>query len=544
LPVPRGSGAEISKGDRTMKLPETFFSSPSALIWKMKAKIQGSPKRIIDPSAGDGAILDLLKSLDSFKRRDIDFKCIEIDSNLQSILRGKGYAVIDQDFLNFSGHDKFDLIIMNPPFDNGDDHLLKAIEIMYRGQIICVLNAETIKNPYSNKRKKLLKTLTNLNADIEYIKNAFVNADRKTSVEIALITININNSVEEIIFEGCVDSKNTVIDEIKETYEVSTKKSIEELVAEYNRTATTCIDTIMNYYKNYKIVEKFIWLNEPADSIRPSINDMTGLVQEQVNDVLRKIRKHFWIRTLTLEDVRKRMTQSRLKEFDEKISQQQLMDFTEINIRTFILNLIHNYEDTLTIATIEIFDKFTKASYRDTLYEENILHFNGWKTNEAFKVGPKVIQTAYGTMNGPFIGWTNQWSCNLSCSSERFFDDIDKVMNYFDNSGEYYSIIQALKDNLNNGISKKIESTYFIIDVFKKGTIHLQFKDKNILRRFNLAACIGKNWLPDDYGKKAYSQMNQEEKNVVNQFDGEKIYERNLNLPVFPPKTNMLQLAA
>ena len=43
-----------------MKLPETFFSSPSALIWKMKAKIQGRPKRIIDPSAGDGAILDLL----------------------------------------------------------------------------------------------------------------------------------------------------------------------------------------------------------------------------------------------------------------------------------------------------------------------------------------------------------------------------------------------------------------------------------------------------------------------------------------------------
>ena len=27
---------------------------------------------------------------------------------------------------------------MNPPFDNGDKHLLKAIDIMYNGQIVCL----------------------------------------------------------------------------------------------------------------------------------------------------------------------------------------------------------------------------------------------------------------------------------------------------------------------------------------------------------------------------------------------------------------------
>ena len=40
---------------------------------------------------------------------------------------------------------------MNPPFSEGDKHLLKAINIMKNGgQIVCILNAETIKNPYSN----------------------------------------------------------------------------------------------------------------------------------------------------------------------------------------------------------------------------------------------------------------------------------------------------------------------------------------------------------------------------------------------------------
>ena len=527
-----------------MKLPDTFYSSPDSLIWKMKSKIKGHPKRILEPNAGDGAILDLLKKTDDFRHRDKDFKVIEIDENLRSILRGKEYTVIDQDFLNYSGHDKFDLIIMNPPFDNGDDHLLKAIEIMYRGQIICVLNAETIRNPYSNKRKELLKTLTKLGAKIEYIKDVFIHADRITSVEIALISIIFNNTIEDVIFEGCTNTENEKVDEIRENHEVSTRKNIEELVLDYNRTASLCVETIINYYKNYKIVGKFLSLNDHADSIKPAVADLTGLVQEQVNIVLHKIRKHFWIKTLSLEEVRKKMTQARLKEFDEKISQQQLMDFTENNIRTFILNLISNYEDTLTLATIEIFDKFTKSSWRDTCYEENVLHFNGWKTNDSFKVGPKVIQQAHGTLNGPFIGWKNEWSCNISYSSERFFDDIDNVMNYFDDVSDYLSIVAALKQNLTLGISKKIQSTYFIIDVFKKGTIHLRFKDENVLRRFNLAACLGKNWLPDGYGATAYAQMTTEEQAVVDQFDGKELYNKNINRPVFPKKIDLLQLAA
>ena len=37
---------------------------------------------------------------------------------------------------------------MNPPFAQGEKHLLKALEMQERGgAIICILNAETIRNP-------------------------------------------------------------------------------------------------------------------------------------------------------------------------------------------------------------------------------------------------------------------------------------------------------------------------------------------------------------------------------------------------------------
>ena len=35
-----------------------------------------------------------------------------------------------------------------------------------------------------------------------------------------------------------------------------------------------------------------------------------------------------------------------------------------------------------------------------------------------------------------------------------------------------------------------------------------------------------KNWLPPSYGKKAYNDMNQEEKNVINSFQGEEGYNK------------------
>jgi len=56
---------------------------------------------------------------------------------------------------------------------------------MYNGQIVCLLNAETIKNPYSNERKSLVKKLDELNASIEFLTDEFTTAERSTSVEIA-----------------------------------------------------------------------------------------------------------------------------------------------------------------------------------------------------------------------------------------------------------------------------------------------------------------------------------------------------------------------
>ena len=486
----------------------------------------------------------VMKELNGAHKENIS--AIEIDMDLQSILRGKGIKVIDADFLSFSGPDKFDIIIANPPFDTGDQHLLKAIDIMYRGEIIFLLNAETIKNPYTNIRKELVKKLSELNAEIEYIQNAFMDAERQAGVEVALVYIKIEREVEQDLFKDVNDTVEDVKPDLEENFEVSTRKPIQEMVAEYNQVIRIGTETIIGYYKNYKKIGQYIGLNREADKYQ-SGSDLTDFMQTTLNDMIKAVRKNFWRKTLDIKEVRNRLTSKKQDEFEQQIITRSDMDFTESNIRQFILNLIGSYEQTLTEAVMDIFDKFTIAhSYSGGLYEDNIHYFSGWKTNNAFKVGKKVIIPVYGGYNGgPFIDdHSGNWK--LSYGVPKLLNDIDKVMNYFDGMKDFngcYSMTEAITHAFDRGESRKIESTYFVITCYKKGTIHLVFNSDDILRRFNVAACRGKKWLMHEYGRKPYDEMPEDEKQVVESFEGKKSYMQNLGRPLFAGK-ELLQLAA
>ena len=54
--------------------------------------------------------------------------------------------------------------------------------------------------------------------------------------------------------------------------------------------------------------------------------------------------------------------------------------------------------------------------------------------------------------------------------------------------------------------------------IYKKGTAHIEFRNMDLLAKFNIFAARGKNWLPPAFGKKAYKDLNPEEKKTVDSF--------------------------
>lgn len=87
---------------------------------------------------------------------------------------------------------------------------------------------------------------------------------------------------------------------------------------------------------------------------------------------------------------------------------------------------------------------------------------------------------------------------------------------------------------------------YFYVTIYKKGTVHIEFKDQKLVDRFNIYACQHKNWLPPTYGKFHYEEMTQDEKAVIDSFQGKENYEKILAekeyylSPVVPENALML----
>ncbi|MDF4192092.1 hypothetical protein PV939_11810, partial [Ligilactobacillus salivarius] len=123
------------------------------------------------------------------------FAEIEQDENLRYLIIGKDYREIADDSLTYNTYKKYDSIFMQAFNANGIKQVLQEIELIEKqqrsGQIVCLLNAETLKNPYSNDRKFRIRKLEEINAEVEYIQNAFSNSERNTEVETALIYISI-----------------------------------------------------------------------------------------------------------------------------------------------------------------------------------------------------------------------------------------------------------------------------------------------------------------------------------------------------------------
>lgn len=537
--------------NRPQDFNDTFYPTPPELARKMWGKIPADCLEcgtILEPSAGDGALVEAspIVKLDRHDEKTLKglhrFRTIEKDPKLVSILQGKGITVIDHDFLNYSGRDNFDVIIANPPFDQGEKHLFKAIEVMYEGHIVFLLNAETIKNPSTNTRKQLVDKLDNLGASIEYIESAFTSTEtlRKTAVEVALIHIHIEaEKIGDDVTEGLTSCEEVDADNPEGGKELARKNSIVEMVADFNRKADIGTKTIVDFYENRHHIGGLIRIEVDFDAARHGDPVATYSLQADLNKFLVALRRDYWQKALKLDVIEKRMTVAKRKEFMQGLTKNAFMDFTVSNVQQFALNMIDGYEETLTAAVVDLFDRVTRRHHWDEQASNKTIHyFDGWKTNDAFMVNPKVIIPFWG--DNVFLDWNGRWSVGYTVEDE--LNDIDKVMSYFDGGAEYVSIVDALKAAFIEGQSRKVESTYFIIDVFKKGTCHLTFRSEDIRRRFNVTACKGKNWLPHDYGTKKYSDMNQQERKTANSFEGMKSYIKNINLEgksLFASKGNL-----
>mgnify|MGYP005953151299 CR=1 FL=1 len=502
-----------------IKEMKNFYPTPKELIEKMVGKIEKyRDLEILEPSAGKGDIIEFLENIKKSCFRKLHIKnidCIEIDNNLRAILKDKKFNLIDKDFLNFKTYKNYDLIIMNPPFDMGVHHLLKAISLIEKngGQIICLLNAETLKNTCSNFRIDLMNKLEDYKAEIEFIQNAFSNAERETNVEIALININIPKKIKSNLFKNIKESQTRKIEELKAD-KITSIDFLQSLIERYNFEVEYGIKIL----QDVEFFNNFVKESENQLKISNSYNSYQDL---EINEFVEKIRYKYWKILFDNENLYKLFTSELRQKFYSNLNNMKKFEFNMENIKEVILILSNNMKSSLEEDILKLFDEFShKYHYYDET-SKNIHYYNGWKTNKAHMINKKVI-----------VPLNNYYRFELDYYSEQIID-IYKIFMYLDTNNSERKTIKEIKDILLQADrelkTRNVNLGYFTVSIFKKGTMHIVFNDEKLLLKFNIFGSQMKNWLPPAYGKKKYEDLDIEEKNVIDSFQGEENYKEVFN---------------
>jgi len=463
--------------------------------------IKGS---ILEPSAGKGDILDFICKETGRRAHKENYVC-EQHPELQAILKDKDYQMVSEDFLTYECDMYYDHIIMNPPFSNGAEHLLKAIEIADDTNIVCILNAETLKNPFSQKRKELDALLDGYSRDghcsVEYHSKAFTNAERTTDVEIAIVKVHVPARSERFTFNfNDSESPDIEIGEDFSTNEIARKDVIGNLIHIFDKAKDA-------YVEHMEAEAKFTHYTKNLLRTYTKFEDVTtpsGTYKDRYNYFAQKVKGEMWQTVISHLNMEKYMSSQVINNFDKFIKQQSKMAFTKDNTQAFFEMIMMNAGNILEKAILEVFDELT------TYTHENRMKVEGWKTNDAYKVNRRLVAPRVVEYGAYMSAWQlKDWGDTFSAAFSRRdkYNDLDKVLCYI--TGKDYNNIRLMTDALQikfkeigkvktgDKFDNTCESEFFEIKFYKKGTAHLRFKDKKLWEQFNIRAAAQKNWLPE-----------------------------------------------
>ena len=570
----------------TAEANQGFYPTPEKVAKKLLEGLNlWKHETILEPSAGKGNLVDTL-SREFFRDQDykphrsdyrhIHVDCIEIDPYLRSILsyefcgqkekelvaeysqlrekeqhfdtvtRSYGKLteaekerkdhlsyelarlkhtdvhVIHDDFLTFDSRKSYDLILMNPPFANGDEHLLKAIEMQSRsgGDICCILNAETLRNLFSNRRRYLMNKLRELGADVTFMTEAFTDAERKTDVEIAIVKVSIpepkhnSNIYDRLRAASEVDEAP-----VGDVTDMAVSDFMTRIVSHYN----VEVDAGLTLIREYKALIPYIQgslskddrYNSPNLTLTVGTENRYAKLSE--NKYIELTRQKYWDALFTNKEFVGQLTTNLREKYRNAVGKMSAYDFTLFNIKQVMIQMNAEMGQGIQDTIVKLFDRMTEAHSWYPECEKNTHYFNGWKTNKVHKINSKVILP----VNGMFadISWHKK-PFNIR-NAEATIADIEKVFDYLDgNMTAPVDLHGVLERACEEEQTKNIPCKYFDVTLYKKGTMHIRFRDQALVDRFNIYCCGKKGWLPPNYGKKTYASMDNEEKAVVDGFDG------------------------
>ncbi len=501
-----------------------FYPTPEAVILQMLEGYDVTGKTVLEPSAGKGNIIDVLLS------HGANVIACENNEDLKKIVQTK-CKVIASDFLTVEPSEisHIDFIVMNPPFSADEDHILHAYEIAPAGCVILALcNLDTVKfqgygfySPKPNKKQEQLQALIEANGKFEDLGECFKTSERKTSVEVALVTLTKPANGYEKEFEGFfMDDEPEADGSGMMEYNV-----VRALVNRYVAAVKLYDLQLEQAIQMHDLIKEFH--NENYSHRRNDRDEAPGFQTTREDkpknraDFKKELQKSGWRYIFDKMNMEKYSTKGLKADINEFVEKQEKIPFTMKNIYAMLQLVVGTTSQRMDKALLEVFDKLTEH------YAENRYSVEGWKTNSHYLVNRKFI-FPYGVGKG----YSGQIDFSHYSGRGESVADLEKALCYI--SGTNYDKVTGHKDINGRGEEvfikgtgicevinnthlwgQWVDSTFFRVRAYKKGTLHCEFKDEKIWADFNQRIAKIKGYpLPEAVKKNAYDQEKRNKKDL------------------------------
>lgn len=440
-----------------------FYPTPEHVFTMME--VDASNKTILEPQAGDGQLVGYLLKAGAKK-----VMCCEVNTKLRQILQGLDCNVIGADFFNITDLDvsHVDMIVMNPPFHNAMKHIEHAWNIAPEGcEIISLCNYNSVTNTYSRTRQIINKAIEMYG----YSKNlgpVFTSgADRNTDVEIGLLKLNKPVLNDETKFEGF--------------YYDQEAEHQENGIVQYSEIRAA----VQSYVSAISCFDDAVSISDKINSYTKVVNYTGGISMNFMNDKQARftktdfaidLQKQCWKFIFNKINIEKYVTSGVLKDIHAFVEQNQKIPFTVKNVYRMLEIIMGTREQLMYRSIVEAIDKFTRHTH------ENRYAVEGWKTNSGHMLNKKFIIN-YSCE----IGFNGSMRLKAWQSGFENVIDLTKALCFLNaqDFGQLETVYQ-----LNERIKYTntwYEWGFFEFKMFKKGTVHLKFKDIKAWEKLNRA---------------------------------------------------------
>lgn len=385
--------------------------------------------------------------------------------------------------------------------------------MLWEGEIAGIINAQTLRNACTADRRRLA-ALIEQHGDVEFIQDAFRGADvaREADVEIAVVHL--------------VKPADCTEDWIGPVIEALAVDRTEEQDLELPRELTLPNSFVTNQVHAFRVAVKAMreWVrmeavaqhyaarigktmhdlqNQNAEAAAPGASVRARLENEYL-----ALKDRAWASVLRSTEALSKLSSKVQKQAESQFAEIACLDFTESNVRGFLLGLVQSQPEMQLDMACDVFDQIMRWG------TDNGCFYRGWKSNDRHRQAGRRIKTTRFVLP---VGVS--FSGSIDWDAERMLADFDRVFAMLDGKSEpEVSLVEVFRggrtfSDLRHG--GRVSASYFDVRFYKCGTIHFFPRAKDLVDRLNRVVGRRRGWLPppeEQAGEAFWKQYDRAEK--------------------------------